>query len=108
VSIALDILAGRSPRGKGQKDLEKQTQRLEKDVNKIVNDYHLGFNNSIQTFSGIVTDVTDAQKRVNQLKRDLLEARHFEQLLRTRREGLSRLWTKTIEYKEMNRLLTQM
>ena len=68
-------------------------------------DYHLSFNNSIQRFSSVVDTIADSQKKVKEMidnldmSKDTLECKRFDFL---------HLWVKSLQYKEMSRILDSM
>ncbi|KAJ3217398.1 hypothetical protein HDU67_007981 [Dinochytrium kinnereticum] len=60
-------------------------EKLETAMDLIVNDYHQAFNTAIQTFSSVVENISE-----------WLQCKRFD---------LLHLWVKSIQYKEMNRIL---
>ena len=71
-------------------------------------DYHSGFNNSINTFSGIVKKISDSRSKIKELKKDLLQTQEHLRKIQSRRRELGNIWLKGLEYKEMIKLLDQM
>lgn len=65
----------------------------------------MAFNNSIQRFSSVVDTISDSQNRVKDIienldmSKDTLECKRFDFL---------HLWVKSIQYKEMSRILDSM
>ncbi|KAI9101019.1 Sec8 exocyst complex component-specific domain-containing protein [Phlyctochytrium arcticum] len=78
--------------------------KLEGAMDLIVNDYHQAFNTSIQTFSNVVENITDSQRRVRETRANLENSKDW---LQCKRFDLLHLWLKSIQYKEINRILDQ-
>ncbi|KAJ3011813.1 hypothetical protein HKX48_006633 [Thoreauomyces humboldtii] len=76
--------------------------KLEKAMDVIVNDYHQAFNTSIQTFSSVVENITDSQRRVHDSRKKLEDSKEW---LQCKRFDLMHLWLKSIQYKEIARIL---
>ncbi|KAJ3189924.1 hypothetical protein HDU85_000210 [Gaertneriomyces sp. JEL0708] len=77
-------------------------QKLEAAMDVIVEEYHDQFNTAIQTFSSVVENVTDSQSRVRDMRTRLESSREW---LQCKRFDLLHLWVKSIQYKEMTRIL---
>ncbi|KAI9334954.1 Sec8 exocyst complex component-specific domain-containing protein [Obelidium mucronatum] len=77
-------------------------EKLEQTMDVIVNDYHQAFNDSIQTFSAVVENISDSQKRVSDMKSEL---DWCKELLQSRKFDVFPLWVKSIQYKEMMHIL---
>ncbi|KAJ3075448.1 hypothetical protein HDU98_008066 [Podochytrium sp. JEL0797] len=73
-------------------------ERLEKTMDIIVN----AFNDSIVTFSSVVENISDSQKRVAEMKSEL---DWCKELLQSRKFDVFPLWVKSIQYKEMSDIL---
>ncbi|KAG4084718.1 hypothetical protein H8356DRAFT_1743378 [Neocallimastix lanati (nom. inval.)] len=101
VSVALSLLDN-SSLGRNEDDFNEMLDSLNKAMDIIVNESYLSFNNSIYTFSGVVGNLTDSQKRVREMKQSLI---HCKELLQCKRSDLMQQWTKSIEYKEMIQML---
>lgn len=90
------------------RDLEAFEQfeiKMERAMDTIVNDYHAAFNSSIHTFSNVVENIRDSHKRVRDMKTRL---QNCKKLLHVRRSDIMDLWTKSVQYKEMIRLIDTM
>ncbi|KAJ3334079.1 hypothetical protein HDU76_011603 [Blyttiomyces sp. JEL0837] len=68
-------------------------------------DYHEAFNRAIQTFSSVVEYISDSRRKVDDMRADLELCRD---LLQCKRFDLLHLWVKSIQYKEMSRILDVM
>ncbi|KAJ3252851.1 hypothetical protein HDU77_004892 [Chytriomyces hyalinus] len=77
-------------------------ERLEAVMDIIVNDYHQAFNDSIQTFSTVMENISDSQKRVSEMKSEL---EWCKELLQSKKFDIFPLWVKSIQYKEMISIL---
>ncbi|KAJ3283609.1 hypothetical protein HK104_010298, partial [Borealophlyctis nickersoniae] len=77
-------------------------EKLEKAMDLIVNDYHQAFNTAIQTFSSVVDNISDSQRRVKYMRENLDSSKDW---LQCKRFDLLHLWVKSIQLKEMNRIL---
>ncbi|KAJ3120618.1 hypothetical protein HK100_012723 [Physocladia obscura] len=73
-------------------------EKLEQSMDLIVNDYHQAFNDSIQTFSSVVENISESQKKVADMKSDL---EWCKELLQCHKYDVFPLWVKSIQYKEM-------
>ncbi|KND01717.1 uncharacterized protein SPPG_03510 [Spizellomyces punctatus DAOM BR117] len=76
--------------------------KLERAMDLIVNEYHQAFNTAIQTFSSVVENITDSQRRVRDTRKNLQNSKEW---LQCKRFDLLHLWLKSIQYKEINRIL---
>ncbi|TPX58983.1 hypothetical protein PhCBS80983_g02766 [Powellomyces hirtus] len=76
--------------------------KLENAMDLIVNDYHQAFNTAIQTFSSVVENITDSQRRVVDSRKRLEDSKEW---LQCKRFDLMHLWLKSIQYKEISRIL---
>ncbi|KAJ3149479.1 hypothetical protein HDU89_003843 [Geranomyces variabilis] len=76
--------------------------KLEKAMDLIVNDYHQAFNIAIQTFSSVVENITDSQRRVVDSRKKLEDSKEW---LQCKRFDLMHLWLKSIQHKEIARIL---
>ncbi|KAI8915401.1 Sec8 exocyst complex component-specific domain-containing protein [Powellomyces hirtus] len=76
--------------------------KLEKAMDLIVNDYHQAFNTAIQTFSSVVENITDSQRRVVDSRKRLEDSKEW---LQCKRFDLMHLWLKSIQHKEISRIL---
>ena len=65
-------------------------------------DYHQAFNDSIQTFSAVVDNISDSRKKVQDVETNLKQSK---ELLQCKRFDLLHLWVKSTQYKEMKRIL---
>ncbi|ORX76849.1 hypothetical protein BCR32DRAFT_69784 [Anaeromyces robustus] len=101
VSLALSLL-DTSSLGRNYEDFNLMLEDLDKAMNIIVNESYLSFNNSIHTFSGVVENLSDSQKRVREMKKELI---HCKELLQCKRSDLMQQWMQSIEYKEMIQML---
>ncbi|OUM68033.1 hypothetical protein PIROE2DRAFT_4316 [Piromyces sp. E2] len=101
VSLALSLL-DTSSLGRNYEDFNNMLVNLDNAMNIIVNESYLSFNNSIHTFSGVVGNLSDSQKRVREMKKELI---HCKELLQCKRSDLMQQWTQSIEYKEMIQML---
>ncbi|KAI8614367.1 Sec8 exocyst complex component-specific domain-containing protein [Chytriomyces sp. MP71] len=77
-------------------------EKLEGVMDIIVNDYHQAFNDSIQTFSTVVENISDSQKKVSEMKSEL---EWCKELLQSKKFDVFPLWVKSIQYKEMMKIL---
>ena len=149
------LVDGIAPKNKDIESLKAQCQALDKAIEKMVDgtiscsfslflslhckssliynciEYHSGFNNSINTFSGIVKKISgnslggaifffvvsmsncflflpDSRSKVKELKRELLQAQELLKKIQSRRRELGTIWLKGLEYKEMIKLMDQM
>ncbi|KAI8925799.1 Sec8 exocyst complex component-specific domain-containing protein [Entophlyctis helioformis] len=75
---------------------------LETAMDLIVNEYHQSFNNAIQTFSTVVDTISDSRSKVEQMRDSLEKSKEW---LECKRFDLLHLWVKSIQYKEMSRIL---
>ncbi|KAI8827584.1 Sec8 exocyst complex component-specific domain-containing protein [Chytriomyces cf. hyalinus JEL632] len=77
-------------------------ERLEAVMGIIVNDYHQAFNDSIQTFSTVMENISDSQKRVSEMKSEL---EWCKELLQSKKFDIFPLWVKSIQCKKMISIL---
>ncbi|KAJ3012377.1 UNVERIFIED_CONTAM: hypothetical protein HDU68_001241 [Siphonaria sp. JEL0065] len=103
VPHALSLLD--SSHGLDIKKFYSMHEKLEQTMDVIVNDYHQAFNDSIQTFSAVVENISDSQKRVSDMKSEL---DWCKELLQSRKFDVFPLWVKSIQYKEMMHILDTM
>jgi len=101
VSLALSLL-DTSSLGRNYEDFNNMLVSLDEAMNIIVNESYLSFNNSIHTFSGVAGNLSDSQKRVREMKEELI---HCKELLQCKRSDLMQQWMQSIEYKEMIQML---
>ncbi|KAI8818997.1 Sec8 exocyst complex component-specific domain-containing protein [Fimicolochytrium jonesii] len=76
--------------------------KLEMAMDVVVNDYHQAFNTAIQTFSNVVENITDSQRRVRDSRKRLENSKEW---LQCKRFDLLHLWLKSLQYKEIARIL---
>ncbi|KAJ3217841.1 hypothetical protein HK099_005312 [Clydaea vesicula] len=88
--------------GRDYKSFLKIYEKLEIAMDIIVNDYHQGFNNAIQKFSGVVENIADSKTRVLRMQSDLENCKDW---LQNKRFDLFHLWIKSLQYSEMIRIL---
>ncbi|KAJ1548948.1 hypothetical protein HK405_012485 [Cladochytrium tenue] len=67
-----------------------------------IEDYHQAFNDAIQTFSTVVENINESHRKVDGMKNDLVGCK---EQLQCKRFDLLHLWLKSIQNKEMIRLL---
>jgi len=101
VSLALSLL-DTSSLGRNYEDFNNMLISLDEAMDIIVNESYLSFNNSIHTFSGVVGNLSDSQRRVRKMKEELI---HCKELLQCKRSDLMQQWMQSIEYKEMIQML---
>ncbi|KAJ3052048.1 hypothetical protein HK097_006960 [Rhizophlyctis rosea] len=77
-------------------------EKLERAMDLIVNDYHQAFNTAIQTFSSVVENISDSKRRVKEMRENLDKSKDW---LQCKRFDMLHLWIKSIQLKEMNRIL---
>ncbi|KAI9204105.1 Sec8 exocyst complex component-specific domain-containing protein [Polychytrium aggregatum] len=88
--------------GKNYKAFTEIYGKLESAMDVLVNDYHQAFNSAIQAFSGVVDHISDSQRRTRLVRQNLEQCR---ELLQCKRFDLLHLFLKSLQYKEMSRLL---
>lgn len=77
-------------------------QRLENGMDTIINDNYQQFNNAVETFGRVTDTISDSQSHIRQLKENLSRCKD---LLLVKRTDLMELWVKSVQYKEMLRML---
>ncbi|KAH6571183.1 hypothetical protein BASA50_005377 [Batrachochytrium salamandrivorans] len=75
---------------------------LEKAMDLIVNDYHQAFNGAIQTFSSVVDTISESTRKAQEMRENLEKSKEW---LECKRFDLLHLWVKSIQFKEMSRIL---
>ncbi|KAJ3373708.1 hypothetical protein HDU91_006037 [Kappamyces sp. JEL0680] len=65
-------------------------------------DYHQAFNTAIQKFSSVVDTIADSQHRVKEIRENLESSK---ETLECKRFDFLHLWVKSIQFKEMSRIL---
>jgi exocyst complex component 4 len=71
----------------------------------LILDYHQAFNTAIQRFSSVVDTISDSQRKVKEIK-ECLES--SKETLECKRFDFLHLWVKSIQFKEMSRILDLM
>ncbi|KAI8907206.1 Sec8 exocyst complex component-specific domain-containing protein [Gorgonomyces haynaldii] len=98
---ALSMLDG-GALSRNYKDFLAVHERLEHSMDVIVNDYHEAFNAAIQRFSSAVDTIADSKKKVEEMRGNLEKSKEW---LECKRFDLLHLWVKSIQLKEMSRIL---
>ncbi|CAO3591713.1 unnamed protein product [Absidia cylindrospora] len=75
---------------------------LDDALHVIVEDYYMGFNDSIGTFGGVLQHINDSRNRVTQMKANL---KRCKAELLEKHTDLLNMWSKTQQHKEMLNLL---
>jgi exocyst complex component 4 len=82
---------------------------LEKAMDLVVNggfvlilDYHVAFNTAIQRFSSVVDTIQDSKKKARFIRDSFNDSK---EMLECKRFDFLHLWVKSLQYKEMNRIL---
>ena len=75
---------------------------LESAMDLIVNDYHEAFNNAIHKFSIVVENISDSKTKTLDMKKSLDKCKDW---LECKRFDLLHLWVKSLQNKEMMRIL---
>ncbi|TPX38723.1 hypothetical protein SeMB42_g06582 [Synchytrium endobioticum] len=88
--------------GRDYKAFLDMYDKLETAMDTIIDEYHQAFNTSIHTFSSVVDAISDSQTRTRLLRENLDRCKG---LLECKRFDLLHLWVKSIQYKEMMRIL---
>ncbi|KXS11677.1 hypothetical protein M427DRAFT_426557 [Gonapodya prolifera JEL478] len=101
VLTALSLLDN-SSLGRDYDSFTAMLQRLEKAMDILVNDHFQAFNTSVHTFSGVVDNVVESQKRIDEMKMHMEQCRH---LLQCKRNDLLDLWTREVQYKDMLQII---
>ncbi|KAJ8325200.1 hypothetical protein BDV3_007243 [Batrachochytrium dendrobatidis] len=101
IPYALSLLDG-SSLGRDYESFCDIHDSLEKAMDLIVNDYHQAFNSAIQTFSSVVDTISESQKKVQEMRENLEKSKNW---LECKRFDLLHLWVKSIQFKEMSRIL---
>jgi exocyst complex component 4 len=101
VTLALDLLDS-SSHSKPLTGFFTMLERLEQAMDSVVNEHYQAFNNSIETFGRVVDSIGDSQRKVRTLKQELVRCK---QLLQCKRPDLLELWVRSVQYREMMRLL---
>ena len=101
VTLALELLDTTS-QSRQLDDFFSLMDRLDKAMQIIVDDHYQAFNNSIETFSRVTDSISDSRKRVEQLRSNLIKCQNY---LQTKRPDLYNLWLKSVQYKEMLKML---
>lgn len=65
--------------GRDYKSFKNISDRLEKAMDLIVNEYHQGFQESIVKFSGVVENISDSKQRVLKMQNDLENCKEWLQ-----------------------------
>ncbi|EGF78900.1 hypothetical protein BATDEDRAFT_26302 [Batrachochytrium dendrobatidis JAM81] len=104
IPYALSLLDG-SSLGRDYESFCDIHDSLEKAMDLIVNDYHQAFNSAIQTFSSVVDTISESQKKVQEMRENLEKSKNW---LECKRFDLLHLWVKSIQFKEMSRILESM
>ncbi|KAJ3123240.1 hypothetical protein HK098_002078 [Nowakowskiella sp. JEL0407] len=104
VPHALSLLDS-SSLGKDYGAFTHMSERLERAMDLIVNDYYQAFNGAIHTFSNVVENIAESRELVNILKQNLGSCQDW---LQNKRFDLLHLWLKSIQFKEINRILENM
>jgi exocyst complex component 4 len=71
-------------------------------MDSVVEEYHDGFQQSINKFSGVVENISDSKIRVVKMARDLEQCKEW---LGNKRYDLFHLWIKSMQYAETVRIL---
>lgn len=101
VTLALELLDKQG----GGRDIDKflkVLEKLEKAMDIIVNDHYQAFNSSIETFGKVTDNISDSKQRALTLRNNLLKSK---ELLLCKRSDLLQFWIKSVQYKEMLRML---
>ncbi|KAJ3335656.1 hypothetical protein HDU93_004770 [Gonapodya sp. JEL0774] len=101
VLTALSLLDN-SSLGRDYDSFNSMLQRLEKAMDILVNEHFQAFNTSVHTFSGVVDNVVESQKRIDDMKVHMEQCRH---LLQCKRNDLLDLWTREVQYKDMLQII---
>eukprot|EP00842_Homolaphlyctis_polyrhiza_P004042 jgi/Hompol1/4639/HPOL_001819-RA len=101
IPYALSLLDG-SSMGRDFQAFCDVHDTLEKAMDLIVNDYHQAFNSAIQAFSSVVDTISESQRKVNEMRTSLEQSKGW---LECKRFDLLHLWVKSIQFKEMSRIL---
>jgi exocyst complex component 4 len=102
VTLALELLDDATTQSRQLSDFERLMGQLELAMDVIVNQHYQAFNYSTETFARVVDGIADSQQRVRQLRCDL---ERCKLLLQCKRPDLLELWVKSVQYKEMLRML---
>nr|KAJ3422215.1 hypothetical protein HK105_000713 [Polyrhizophydium stewartii] len=101
IPYALSLLDG-SSLGRDYQAFCEIHDTLERAMDLIVNDYHQAFNNAIQTFSTVVDTISESKHKMLAMREDLEKCKGW---LECKRFDLLHLWVKSIQFKEMSRIL---
>ncbi|KAI8340907.1 Sec8 exocyst complex component-specific domain-containing protein [Chlamydoabsidia padenii] len=103
VTLALALMDDSSVgRGRDYSTFQRIYYDLDDALHVIVDDYYMGFNNSIGTFGGVLQYINDSRNRVTQMKANLKKCK--AELLEKHTDLLN-MWSKTQQHKEMLNLL---
>ncbi|KAL1918993.1 uncharacterized protein VTP21DRAFT_2374 [Calcarisporiella thermophila] len=105
VTLALALLDESSVGlSKDYNSFQKTLRGLDSVLHAIANDYYQGFNGSISAFTSVSSRLSDSQNRISMLKEELLKSKG---ILLSKRSDLLPLWHRSLQYKEMIRILDE-
>jgi exocyst complex component 4 len=98
----LGLLEENNPTGQDYRSFRNILEELENAMDIIVNDYHESFNTVVRTFSGVVENIADSKRKAMEMKQNLQKCKDW---LECKRFDLLHLWVKSMQYREMTRIL---